>query len=428
MGKREDILALAPTYDLIPYQLDPPPNGVTGIDCSLYVLAVYNDAGIPFHGVRTAEQIRQVCVPIPWTDVLPGDLLFFENTYDAGAPSSDGHIASHIGISLGAGTGKMWDAHERENSPDAVGLTTINPSDYWQSHIFEARRAPQLAGEQPMATFIRGIDVSSHQGVVDWKRVRQSGIEFAYTKATGGTWYKNPTLAANWAGMKANGIKKGAYHWAFETSGQPFPGDGPEAEADYFIAAMKPLGIEPGDMLALDMEDGQGQLGDWTLRWCQRVEQRVGFKPEIYTGRWFSGPHGLATTPALKAYKLWLADYQDNLPSTPAPWDKITIWQHTSAGNVPGVNGDCDLDLFNGTLIELKALGSPGGPVAGDDPFVVGTGLRQLMTEDSTTPLASSTWLPLGQFPADVEEAIGKNGVKYLWHLPSGAHWRYPHV
>lgn len=131
------------------YRLDPPPTLATGtIDCSLYVLEVLRQAGIPIPGVRTAEQIRQASAPISWTDVKPGDLIFFENTYDAGPPSSDGHIASHIGISLGAGTRRMLDA----NSVNNVGETNIGTT-YWQDHIFEARRPPGLVGvDSPPAT------------------------------------------------------------------------------------------------------------------------------------------------------------------------------------------------------------------------------------------------------------------------------------
>ena len=83
----------------VPYELPPSPPDST--DCSLYVRDVYEAAGLPFSpGVRVAEQERQDTILIGWDEVLPGDLLFFEGTYDAGPPSADGHIASHIGISL----------------------------------------------------------------------------------------------------------------------------------------------------------------------------------------------------------------------------------------------------------------------------------------------------------------------------------------
>jgi hypothetical protein len=140
---RARVLATAERRIGIPYRLDPPPDGVTTLDCSLYVVLTYRDAGLPFSpGVRTAEQIRQDCDPIAWNDVQAGDLLFFEHTYEpSGPPGPDGRIASHIGISLGAGSGRMWDCRESTdpNRPDGVGQTNIW-TDYWQQRLFEARR------------------------------------------------------------------------------------------------------------------------------------------------------------------------------------------------------------------------------------------------------------------------------------------------
>src|SRR4051812_38285958 len=98
------ILNTAQSLMEIPYRLDPPPDGTTTIDCSLYVLRVFREAGYAFSGtgVRTAEQIRAACIPLKWPEVEPGDLLFFEHTYEPNEPAGrDGHTASHIGVSLG---------------------------------------------------------------------------------------------------------------------------------------------------------------------------------------------------------------------------------------------------------------------------------------------------------------------------------------
>jgi cell wall-associated NlpC family hydrolase len=133
----------------IPYGLPPVPNSIAApqgrqsIDCSLYVLAVFAQAGIPFQGVRTAEQIRQaIGTVVAWGDVRPGDLLFFERTYQTH------ERATHIGISHGAGSAKMFDARERSNSNSAVGLTLIG-TDYWQTRIIEARRPQALVAPPP---------------------------------------------------------------------------------------------------------------------------------------------------------------------------------------------------------------------------------------------------------------------------------------
>jgi hypothetical protein len=147
MTLRDDALTQAQSLQGIPYRISPPPDGVNNLDCSLFVEKVFSTLSIPFAAsVRTAEQIRQVCTPIDWSDVQLCDLLFFENTYDAGqAPGPDGHLATHVGFSLGKGTQRMWDCHATGDSgPPGVGQTDISTA-WWQQHLFDARRPPQFA-------------------------------------------------------------------------------------------------------------------------------------------------------------------------------------------------------------------------------------------------------------------------------------------
>jgi cell wall-associated NlpC family hydrolase len=137
---RQRILAAAKSREGTPYRM--PPDGVTNLDCSLFIVKTFADAGDPLPGTtRTAQQIRQVCTPIDNSEVKPGDLIFFQNTYPAGE-----NVASHVGISLGAGSGQMWDCHAfpGESGPPGVGLTNVSTS-YWQEHWLEVRRPPGLS-------------------------------------------------------------------------------------------------------------------------------------------------------------------------------------------------------------------------------------------------------------------------------------------
>lgn len=137
-----DILEAATSFAGTPYAL--PPDGVTTLDCSLFVIkaAKAADRSIPPEA-RTAEQIRWALPSrIPFPSVIAGDLLFFEKTYfPREQPGPDGLLATHVGISLGAGTFKMWDANDARGH---VGITDITTS-YWQSRLIEARRLPDTA-------------------------------------------------------------------------------------------------------------------------------------------------------------------------------------------------------------------------------------------------------------------------------------------
>lgn len=188
------ILGVAENRKGIPYRLDPPPDGVNNLDCSLYVLKTFADAGLPFPpGVRTAEQIRQACEPVALSDVAPGDLLFFEHTYEPDeAPGPDGHIASHIGISLGRGTYRMWDENDGRGN---VGITNMGSS-YWQPKLLSAGRPkPQVA--QPDSDWQRMVVANTEgQGVnvrelPDASSHRLTGLpEGAIVDADGHSWRK----------------------------------------------------------------------------------------------------------------------------------------------------------------------------------------------------------------------------------------------
>ena len=144
---RERIIATAASRKGILYCL--PPDGVTTLDCSLFVLVTLRDAGVGLPGwARTAEQIRQACTRIELDETQPGDLLFFEHTYEPdGPPGPDGRIASHVGITLGPGNRQMWDCHASsgDSGLPGVGITQINEY-YWDPKLFEARRPPGLDG------------------------------------------------------------------------------------------------------------------------------------------------------------------------------------------------------------------------------------------------------------------------------------------
>lgn len=201
---------------------------------------------------------------------------------------------------------------------------------------------------------INGVDISNWNGAINWPAAAATGIAFALTNCTEGTYFVAPTYAADWAGMKAAGIARGCFHFARPSLSQP------AAEAAYFLAHVGPL--EPGDVVALDLEDGVGDLSAWALTWLQIVEAAIGFKPLLYSGPWFMDAHGITGNAALSAYGLWLADWGVATPTVPAPWTFYAIWQSSAQGTVAGVPGPCDLDSFNGTVEQFRAYGLPPKP------------------------------------------------------------------
>ena len=204
---------------------------------------------------------------------------------------------------------------------------------------------------------IPGIDVSNWQAGIDWPQVAAAGYGLAIAKCSEGTTYADPYFPANWQGIRAAGMVRGAYHFA-----QPNANTA-DAEAAYFLQTLTAAGgLQRGDLVALDLEAGSGNLLGWAVAWLQTVEAAVGFKPLLYSSVGFMQPHGLLGSAILGQYGLWLASYSSTFPAAPAGWSVVAFWQSSDSGTVPGVSGHCDLTSFNGTAAQLALYGMPEPP------------------------------------------------------------------
>jgi lysozyme len=208
--------------------------------------------------------------------------------------------------------------------------------------------------------FTNGIDVSHHNEAVNWAAAAATGIQFAYAKATEGATVTDIRFRANWDGISAAGLMRGAYHFFH-------PATPPQSQSDHFLAVLGSLSA--GDLPpALDLEETSQTNDEWPriaapsrigliLKWLEAVEDATAMKPVIYTRRGWIHDF-LPGAEALSAYPLWVADYgSHDEPLIPAQWANWTFWQFGEHGSVAGVGGDVDLDRFNGTLEELRLLG-----------------------------------------------------------------------
>lgn len=182
----------------------------------------------------------------------------------------------------------------------------------------------------------KGIDASHHQGSIDWHRVRNDGVEFAFLKATEARTYKDPNFQANLNGAKNAGLAVGAYHFA-RPSANTF-----EQEAMHFLAVVENADV---DFVALDYEDEHvtGSKAEWAYSWLQIVEKKFDRLPYLYTYIPYWTAHGSKDSKFAK-YPLWVAAYRSSAPTPPAPWRDWAIWQYSSDGSVPGVSGRVDLN------------------------------------------------------------------------------------
>jgi lysozyme len=198
---------------------------------------------------------------------------------------------------------------------------------------------------------VRGVDVSNHQGEVNWPAVASEKIAFAYLKATEGGDFKDRRFAENWKKAAAAGVLRGAYHFfTFKTPGK--------IQAENFISAVSrdPSALPP----AVDLEfwgNGKVHPGVAEFRseledFLKRLRNRYGKEPVIYTSAEFYNPY-------LKGYRLKRLWIRDTLASPRVPGaGRWLFWQFTEKGRVRGIHGDVDLDVFSGGTRDLESLAS----------------------------------------------------------------------
>lgn len=204
----------------------------------------------------------------------------------------------------------------------------------------------EWSGGAPWHYAVHGTDVSKYQRSVDWHRARTSGVSFAFIKATEGGDRVDDYFAEHWRGTRAAGIPRSAYHFYYFCR--------PAAEqARWFIRNVpKEAGSLPP---VLDME-WNPQSPTCKLRpdaatvrsemkvFLDIVERHYGKKPIIYTSIDFFDDNGLS---GFRGYPYWLRSVAGH-PREKYGSHPFTFWQYTGTGVIPGIQGNADINVFNG--------------------------------------------------------------------------------
>lgn len=200
----------------------------------------------------------------------------------------------------------------------------------------------------PINYQVHGIDVSHHQGDIDWQAVKATEkqeypIRFAFIKATEGGDYKDRRFVDNFRQAGEAGLIRGAYHFYN-------PNTDPIRQADFFISQVH---LKRGDLApVLDIERkprDKAQLQADLKVFLHRLELHYGVKPIIYTSYKYRVRY--LDSPEFDAYPFWIAHYYVDMLAYQGSWQ---FWQHTDYGTVPGIDSSVDLNVFNGTLEKLK--------------------------------------------------------------------------
>ncbi|MCR5698296.1 MAG: glycoside hydrolase family 25 protein [Treponemataceae bacterium] len=218
---------------------------------------------------------------------------------------------------------------------------------------------------------IYGVDVSRHLGRINWKKVKKSGIDYAFIRIgwrgyESGILHVDERFHQNIKGALAAGLKVGVYVFSQAINEQ-------EAleEAELALEQIKgyeislPIVFDPEhiypDAARTDKVSGK-QFTKNAITFCEAIK-KAGFEPMIYSNlRWQGFVFDMEK---IQDYKMWYADYK-KLPRTPYDFE---FWQFTCEGKIRGIRPHCDIDLWI-KKVEPPAVPVPAVPVQAEDATV----------------------------------------------------------
>lgn len=231
-----------------------------------------------------------------------------------------------------------------EEEKDTIDWTSLTKNDYG---LLQYYKDGVLLSEA-------GIDVSEHDGEIDWTQVKAAGVDFAMVRA-GYRGYGQGSLnldnyfLANVSGAYTAGVKVGVYFFS-----QAITAEEATEEAEYVINSLSSLNVTLSYPIVFDEEpisDGNEARTDGlsaeqynanAVAFCKRVEE-AGYSAMVYGNQ-----HDLAKFDLdgdLASYPVWYAEYGVNRPTADVD---LTIWQYSESGSIPGIttsDGQVDLDI-----------------------------------------------------------------------------------
>lgn len=311
-------------------------------------------------GVTTDYKGRIVCAVWNADSIVSGRRIDSLGTY-TGQMNQWAMAAGHGSHHANDGTfyeGK-WKDNRRNGFGFAVNSHNLRAGE-WKNDVYKGERM-QYTSER-----IYGIDISKYQHgkgrkryPITWSKLRIVNlgkvgnrnaigavgypVSFVYIKSTEGTSVRNPYFKTDYKQAHKYGFRVGAYHFLSLRSSAT-------AQANYFLrhssfrhGDMPPvLDVEPTDA-QIEQIGGAAALFSQIRTWMGAVERRTGVRPVLYVSQRFVNKY-LSQAPDIKrSYNVWIARYGEYKPDV-----KLVYWQLCADGRVSGIQGDVDINVFNG--------------------------------------------------------------------------------
>lgn len=205
---------------------------------------------------------------------------------------------------------------------------------------------------------LKGIDISKHDGAIDFRKVKESGLaDFAILRAGYGKLISQKDIKFEefYKGCKENGIPCGAYWYSYAKSVSEI-----QTEARVFLEVIKGKQFEYPVYLDFE-EKSQFNLGKAKCTEMAKAFLEILENAGYYAGIYSSKSHleNYFTEDILNHYTIWVAHYGVSKTSYKYPYD---IWQYSESGNISGINHKCDLDYcYKADFPQtIKAMGFNG--------------------------------------------------------------------
>lgn len=192
-----------------------------------------------------------------------------------------------------------------------------------------------------------GIDVSSHQGEVDWQKVADAGVKFVFVRLgyrgyQNGAVHEDRYAKTNLTQARAAGLQVGAYFFS-----QAITEEEAAEEARFALDVLDGFQLDlplvyDWEYVAETARTGEvtkAELMVYTKVFCDAAEA-AGYSPMVYFNRHLAESH--LELKELTAYPFWLAMYTDEMTY---PY-RVDFWQYSDCGRIPGIEGDVDLNIW----------------------------------------------------------------------------------
>ncbi|MEE0200877.1 GH25 family lysozyme [Faecalicatena contorta] len=270
----------------------------------------------------------------------------------------------------------------------------------------------------------KGIDVSQHQGKIDWAKVKADGIDYAIIRCGYGdnyTYQDDTSWQYNVSECERLGIPYGVYIYSYATNTTMA-----KSEAEHVLRLIK--GRNLSYPVYFDMEDNStvnvssSMKGQIAKTFCDTVTA-AGYRVGIYANlNWWTN-YLTDSVFNNSSWSKWVAQYNSTCDYN----GKYDMWQCTDKGRVSGISGNVDLNfLMDASIDNSGSNGNSGGnkeSLVSFAAYMANTGWLETVHngEDAGLPGASKD---LQAFKISIGSGYGDLGVKYSAHVSGGVGWQ----